>query len=327
MANPIWFNKEDYLTSKLAQLRAAGDNTYSNIVTLDAALVNAGFTAFSHFEAFGSIERTSPNKYFNATEYLAAKAVQLNSVAGNTKVWTADNVALAIKDAGMTVWGHYQAFALTENVNPSNSFDVSSYMADKLAQLQAAEPAKGWTAEQVKDAFVAGGLDPISHYVAFGTAESLTVKPVPAGEQVPSDSSSGQVFTLTAAAQTLVGTSGNDTFVGVVDAVTTANTTLSVIDSINGGAGTDTLVVTTVGTVDVLNNALISNIEAVSIRNTEATTGGLASISATGLSSGVTATGTGDITVTNLANGVAFTANGATGAPVISQGYVPPLSQ
>lgn len=264
MANP-WFIKEDYLTSKLAQLRAAGDNTYSNIVSLDAALETAGFTAFSHFEAFGSIERTSPNKLFNATEYLEAKAAQLNKLLGNTKVWTADNVALEIKDAGMTVWKHFQDFGLIENVNPSNAFSISAYMADKFLQLQAAEPTKGWTLELVIEAFVTGGIDPITHFQEFGASESMVVKPVPEGEQVTPDASAGKTFTLTTGTDFITGTSGNDTILAGVDGGTAGTgTTLNAGDQINGGAGVDTLKI-----FDSATSTNATNFAAASIQNVE----------------------------------------------------------
>lgn len=120
----------------------------------------------------------------------------------------------------------------------------------------------------------------------------------------------------------MTGTAGNDTINAVSQATAAATTdTLTITDVIDGGAGTDTLNITvTAANTDVTDGATIKNVEFINIRSTAATTAGTASIAATGLE-GVSASGTGDITVTALASGKSFSANGATGAPVISQGY------
>ncbi|MDR4125523.1 hypothetical protein [Yanghanlia caeni] len=195
MANtPAWFDEAYYLSSKLAQLRSKGLTQYQNIVDVKVALETAGYTPFSHFQAMGLIERTSPNQYFNATEYLNAKAQQANAKQGVT-TWNADNIALAIRDAGMTIWEHFQKFGWKEGVNPSNAFDVNAYFESKLAAVQAKDPDGGWTLEKVKAAFEAAGLDPITHYVEYGkNEEGVTVSP--AKDPVPSDGRTG-VFTLT----------------------------------------------------------------------------------------------------------------------------------
>ena len=206
MATPTWFDKDYYLNSKLAQLVASGDNSYADIVALDVAIEAAGYDAFSHFQAFSLLELTSPNEYFNAGEYLTAKAAQANATAvGGKTNWTADSIALAIKDAGIaTIWDHFVEFGWKEGVNPSNAFDVSTYFADKLAQLQADEPAVGWTDASMKAAFEAAGLDPVTHFQMFGTIEDLSVTGVPAAEQVgggspvPGDPAVGETFSLTA---------------------------------------------------------------------------------------------------------------------------------
>ena len=205
MSTPAWFNKEYYLHSKLAQLVASGDSSYADIVALDVAIEAAGYDAFSHFQAFSLVERTSPNQYFNAGEYLTAKAAQANATeAGGRTDWTADGIALASKDAGIaTIWDHFAKYGWAENVNPSNAFDVSDYFADKLAQLQADEPSVGWTDASMKAAFAAAGLDPVTHFLSFGVDEGFFVSPVPAGEQVSGGTSTGlapQAFTLTTSA-------------------------------------------------------------------------------------------------------------------------------
>lgn len=261
MANtPAWFNKDYYLTSKLAQLRAAGETKYNNIVDVAVALEAAGFTAYEHFQQYSLIERTSPNPAFNATEYLNAKAAQLGNGA------TADSVALAIREAGMNLWEHFQTYGWKEGVNPSNSFDVKKYMESKLAQLQKDEPDAGWTAEKLEEVFSNAGIDPVSHYDQFGKSEEGVVVS-PAENPVPSDGrTDGEVFTLTTGVDNIVGTAGNDTINGVSDGTTGA--TLQSLDAIDGGAGTDTLTLTNVaGTVDsaAIAAASVKNVENLSI--------------------------------------------------------------
>lgn len=268
MANPIWFNRDEYLSSKLMQLRASGDTSYNNITALALAIEEAGMTPYSHFEAFGAIERTSPNQYFNANEYLAAKTEQMNALPGNTQAWTADTVAQAIADANLSIWSHFQIFGGQEGVNPSNSFDVGQYFDAKLVQLQTAEPDQGWTLQQVKDAFSAGGIDPITHFSAFGAAEALVVAPVPEADKVPADERA--VITLTSATGEIIdGTLLNDTF----NAVLGTNSTLNESDKIDGLAGEDTLNIVADGAVAVPLSATITNVEKINFANTGSVSG------------------------------------------------------
>lgn len=77
------------------------------------------------------------------------------------------------------------------------------------------------------------------------------------------------VCSLTAGLDLVAGGAGDDTVVGVVDLQTPANSTLNAADNINGGAGSDTLKITTQGTTaiaDATNGAAISNVETVEIR-------------------------------------------------------------
>jgi hypothetical protein len=69
--------------------------------------------------------------------------------------------------------------------------------------------------------------------------------------------STGQTFTLTEGTDAIVGTSGNDTFIGVVD-----GTTWNVGDSVDGAGGTDTLQIFTEFVTDVtLGGRTIANME------------------------------------------------------------------
>jgi len=79
----------------------------------------------------------------------------------------------------------------------------------------------------------------------------------------------GQTFTLTTAADSFTGTTGNDTFSGVIDSTTG---TLTGVDSVAGGAGTDTLSVriSNVATGDTVAPS-ISAIEVLTLDNDETT--------------------------------------------------------
>lgn len=89
----------------------------------------------------------------------------------------------------------------------------------------------------------------------------------------------GQTFSVTTGIDTLVGTSGNDVFNSLNIAADghTFSDTLSQFDSIDGGAGKDTLNIYTDGTnnASIQANTTIKNIETVNIFNTGAAAAGL----------------------------------------------------
>jgi hypothetical protein len=127
----------------------------------------------------------------------------------------------------------------------------------------------------------------------------------------------GQTFSVTTGVDTLAGTSGNDVFnsLNVAADGQTAASTLSAFDSIDGGAGKDTLNIYTDGTTNasIPANATIKNIETVNIFNTGAAAAGLTDASKY---AGVTALWqTGNAAnVTNLAATTTAGFHGLTGA-------------
>lgn len=260
MANPTWFIEQDYLASKLKQVQASGNTTYADTAALKTAIEAAGFTLFDHFTIYGAAERTSPNALFNATEYLEAKVKALNA-PGSTTVWTIDTVAAAFAAAGASPWEHYQKWGASEGLNPSNAFDTSSYYEAKVAELNGKQSEKVWTVDEVKAAFTATGLSPVSHYLSVGTAEGLTVTPVPAAEQVTPDARDiGKTFTLTTAVDTFVGTEKNDILTGTTATLQAADTIIdqSTIDN-------DVLNLTLTSELGTANKAKIANIENINV--------------------------------------------------------------
>jgi len=86
----------------------------------------------------------------------------------------------------------------------------------------------------------------------------------------------GSTFAFTTAIDNLIGTSNNDVFNGSIDTATAANNTFGVVDSINGGAGTDSLniLVTDVTATTAVPLANVTNVENFFIRNIDTATNG-----------------------------------------------------
>lgn len=265
MAN-TWFDSDFYLSSKLAQLQKTEPNNAkwqgpAALANLNDALKVAGYTPESHFLTFGSAELTSPNKYFNAEEYLAAKAVQSNAAKVDGKTdWTAVTIALAINQAGMSIYEHFKNFGWKEGVNPSNAFDVAKYFDSKLAQLVKDEPAADWTLEKVKAAFEAANLDPVDHAVQFAAKEGVAIT----ASTTPVAPTTGNTYALTVGVDSFTGTAANDTF-NANPGASNANT-FSALDVIDGGAGIDTLNVVEIGAASVNNYVLNA---AATVKNVE----------------------------------------------------------
>jgi hypothetical protein len=129
----------------------------------------------------------------------------------------------------------------------------------------------------------------------------------------------GKFFAVTTGVDTLVGTAGNDTFNALsVGADGAAGSTVGSFDSIDGGAGKDTLNIYTNGTVNDLSNTSnisIKNVETINISNANGAVAALADASkyvgATALwQIGAAAT------VTNLSSATTAGFRGITGAGI-----------
>lgn len=113
----------------------------------------------------------------------------------------------------------------------------------------------------------------------------------------------------------------------MVNYQTQANSTLNATDTLNGAAGTDNLSITTQGTTqvtDILNGAIISNVETVTVR--ALSTGGAVGLDANsvaGLKTFNSNLSTTDAAVTNLGTGAVatMTGNGAVTNGALSFGY------
>lgn len=268
------FVESEYLAAKLAQLQATETEWVGRDTEfLKLVITEAGFAdAEDHYNQFGWQEGLAPNNLFNAAEYKLAKATQMFNAGGFFSI----EAAQAAFDAAWPFdpYLHYIQYGSAEGVNPSNSFDESSYLATKLAALQAdSETAAEWadkTVADVRAAFTAAGLSALGHYQAFGKNETgVSVTAVPAEEQVSAGGSGtvGETFTLTTAPDNIIGTENDDT----INGVNGTEDTFTISDTIDGGAGTDTLslIVDTGGSVPA---ATVTNVEVLSVRNTIALT-------------------------------------------------------
>lgn len=109
----------------------------------------------------------------------------------------------------------------------------------------------------MQEAFDEAGLTPLEHYLLYGKSEGLTPRPVV------------ETFAFTPEVDTLVGTDGNDTFSGVIGYLP-GETTINKYDSVDGGAGTDTVVVNATSDVKELQNVTAKSIEQLTINATYA---------------------------------------------------------
>lgn len=278
MATQAWFDYNVYMAHKLVQLQTSEPDGNWTMGALVNAFYDAGFAgaegAQEHFLLFGANEDVAPNTFFNATEYYEAKAAQFYNKAPSavTPLETA-NMQAAIHAAGMNAWTHYQRFGTAEGVNPSNAFDTDAYMNAKLTAMQAAEPSANWDMTKLEAAFQNAGLSALEHFALYGgkgageVAESYNgatipdAYAVPADQQVPSVEE-GETYTLTTGMDTFTGTAANDSFIAAPD---NNIATLNLADSLDGGAGTDTL--TLYGDVNLaaFGTADIKNIEIVKV--------------------------------------------------------------
>lgn len=262
MATPKWFDANAYMQNKLAQLKAQEPDAGWTLDRLYDAFREGGFVGaegqYEHFVKFGAAEEVAPNAYFNADEYYAAKAKQYYEEELKQEFTGSEeqiaNVKNLIKNASMNAWTHYQQFGSAEGVNPSNAFDASDYCAAKAAAMikagQKAPDGTDWTAEKIAEAIDDAGMSVLEHYLTFaGTGEGEVAAgstyPVSEDEQVVVPNP-GETFTLTAGVDNLVGTAGDDIFSAVNDDAD--KPVLGAFDSIDGGAGNDTLKITDTAT-------------------------------------------------------------------------------
>jgi hypothetical protein len=252
-------------------------------------------SALQHFNLFGGRELRAPNSTFDANYYAINNADVLNAVSAGTFA---------------NVFAHFQAFGEIENRAPTSAFatfDAAGYLA-----------ANADVAAAVLAGTFSSALD---HFISFGQTESR------AGSGVTAAINPGTTFTLTTSGEALTGTDNDDTFIAGVSA-TAADNTLGLVDSLNGGAGTDTLTVS--AQVLAANIAVpstgLSNIETVKITAVDGD--GIVGTDAATFASRsdvttVKAAGNSNVTVTALAAGstIEMVGDGNTVNGILSYAY------
>lgn len=182
------FDSSYYLNAKLADLTHA----YPEWGDKDAAFLEGilegtyGLTAEMHYSLAGYKEGLSPNAFFNHDEYRFAKARDLVSRGISPSMESALNSFDAAwqKDSYL----HYLEFGAAEGINPSNRFDESQYLTDKLSALQTDGSTHAqWadkTIDDLRGFLTSAGMTIVDHYLNFGAKEGLTATIVPASERV-----------------------------------------------------------------------------------------------------------------------------------------------
>ena len=167
--------------------------------------------ALDHFQKFGGKELRNPNEFFDMSYYAINNPDVLNAVASG---------------ALNNVFDHFATFGETENRAPSSvyaTFDSDAYLAAN------ADVAAAVTAGTFSSA--------LDHFIAFGQNESRP------GAITVTAPVSGSSFSLTTGLDNLTGTANNDSFTGIDDGSATS-TTSTLGDTIDGGAGTNTVTIT-----------------------------------------------------------------------------------
>jgi hypothetical protein len=177
---------------------------------------------------------------------------------------TKANAAAAITQAAMT------------NTSDQGKIDALT-VSNKLAVATSFTTALDTPAEITSFAGDAAAAAARSLLLGVNSATNLTAYQANINDTIEKLGNvvNGQTFAVTTGVDALVGTSGNDVFKSLnlaADGQTAADT-LSAFDSIDGGAGKDTLDIYTDGTTNksIPASATIKNIETVNIFNTGAT--------------------------------------------------------
>lgn len=119
---------------------------------------------------------------------------------------------------------------------------------------------------------------------------------------------SGSTFALTTGVDYLFGTSGNDTINGSIG---TGVSTLTVADVLNGGSGTDTLLIASAGTsAPIMPAASVTNVEIVQITDAAAGPGTYDLLNAADVLSVINMLSTNAVTLRNIVSGASLTVQG-----------------
>ena len=117
VAPNAYFNADEYYAAKAHEYYGDKfDGSEEQIATVKAMIKDADMNAWTHYQQFGSAEGVNPSNAFDASDYCAAKAeamIKAGQKDPDGNDWTAESIAKAIDDAGMSVLEHYLTYAGT----------------------------------------------------------------------------------------------------------------------------------------------------------------------------------------------------------------------
>ena len=121
VAPNAYFDADEYYAAKAKQyyeeeLKQEFTGSEEQIAYVKSLIKDASMNAWTHYQQFGSAEGVNPSNAFDASDYCAAKAEAMNNAgqkAPDGTDWTAESIAKAIDDAGMSVLEHYLTYAGT----------------------------------------------------------------------------------------------------------------------------------------------------------------------------------------------------------------------
>ncbi len=271
---PAWYNDNYYINEKVDECNTIKfgavegeefvpwtDQTVRDFIAgAHGESAYAPWMGYDNFVSNGNAENCSPSRYFVVSEYLAAKAAQLNEIQYEDKTdWDQAKVLDAFRAANISAWDHYTTTGQQEGINPSNAFDNDAFFTAKCAILNAWQNEDGtvgyegkddWTKDDVIAVFQSLGVNPIMNQPENPDAASLVID-VPTDEQVsggsfnpwgPTGPTEYNDITLEAGKLEYTGTDGNDNFIGEV---TNSQRTSSLVPDtvIDGNGGNDMLTV------------------------------------------------------------------------------------
>ena len=256
---PAWYNDDHYISEKVDECNTIkfGDQSDWNADSVKAALASAfgeetyaPWMGYDNFVSNGNAENCSPSRYFVVSEYLAAKAAQLNEIQYEDKTdWDQAKVLDAFRAANISAWDHYTTTGQQEGINPSNAFDNDAFFTAKCAILNAWQNEDGtvcyegkddWTKDDVIAVFQSLGINPIMNQPENPDAASLIIKaenPVDGGNFNPWAGGAPELEPVELTTGQDILTSDVPTnFIGTV-ATSQAKSTLNSNDQITGSDG------------------------------------------------------------------------------------------
>lgn len=210
MSDSAWFDDKFYAEQKVLQMNTISWQGRSDWdeAGYRAELARFGVTAQENFEAcnttnyISSIGLTavnvSPNQLFDMGIYLqnyvnwANGPGQYSYGAIESGQWTVQSMLEHIfNDLHMSAWAHFQQVGMGLELNPSNLFDTSAYLADRAAAMNSYVNNDGslgwrgktdWTKADVLAELAANDVNPVEDYFdtgnpVFHISASLPAKP------------------------------------------------------------------------------------------------------------------------------------------------------